>query len=212
MAGLLAGHAEVVDRPHQAGAEQVMPDAVDENASCQRMVRVSQPPSEFQSAALVFRRAGRGERNNFREGPVDLLSRAADLAAFQQRHIDDVLAIEDSYRQRQRGSGFADLFQLTFDRAGPPEDPQRVTQRENALGTFALGDRFPHGGSTGFLFGFQSGQVGFQFLDTFGRDASMQNRHALDFRQQQRVAADSIGRRDGGAEVGFRAGEMPASA
>ncbi len=50
--GTLASRSEIVDRPHDPHAEQLLPDAIDRDPRGQRMPLVGEPVGQFPTAAL----------------------------------------------------------------------------------------------------------------------------------------------------------------
>jgi hypothetical protein len=110
VSGLFAHHAAVVRRPDQPFSEMPLPDAIDEHASCEGMVRASQPFRQLQPAAS-FRH--RGLRLSSQDRRRLLWRRLAEivLAAVQEHSpIDgDTIAHPVRHRRLRRESCFQAL-------------------------------------------------------------------------------------------------------
>ena len=96
-----ARHPEIVRRPHEPSAEQIMPHPVRHHTSRQRMLRVRQPASELQTTTLIGRNVIRlRQLDDFWEPARHFRSRASDVASLQQRYVDHLATIQYAHRQR----------------------------------------------------------------------------------------------------------------
>ena len=107
-----AQQTEVVRCADQPPAEMPPPDAVHQNSTGERMIRVHQPLSQFQPTAVLsikfrFRSTGQHSRHAARNDITQLQRVTANV----NRHIDDGI-LGDAHRRRHLGSRLRELSQL----------------------------------------------------------------------------------------------------
>ena len=101
--GRLAAEAEVAGRADEAGAEVVQPDAVDQHAGRQRVLRVGDGAGQPQAAAAVAEGAAILAGDHFEELPRHRLAGAVRVAAAEDARLVRRRGIDEYHRPRRRG-------------------------------------------------------------------------------------------------------------
>src|SRR5690606_26108151 len=85
MAGQFSRRTKVIHSAHEAGPQEVVPDAIDDNATCERVLRIGEPLSQFEATALIAR-YGRGIAtvDRLRKSARDRVAGFKDVAFRQQ--------------------------------------------------------------------------------------------------------------------------------
>jgi hypothetical protein len=114
--GKIASGTEVIDRAHQALAEQVHPDAVDDDAGGERVLRMGDPLGKLEATALVGGDAGSvRDFGGLNEATGDGGAEIADVAANMNGAIGGLRVIEHAHRLRALRTGFLQAFDFLIE-------------------------------------------------------------------------------------------------
>ena len=186
------------------GAEEVVPDPVDEHPGGQRVVRVRSASGPAPAGRSDRRAACAGSARSRRPpgSRGDRLAGPADLAALQQGGVGDLLAVEHAHRQREGAALVVDLLQLPLDAPRVCQKMRRASRRvkiPSVLSPFMAAAKTASAPASSSL---RAASSAFSSATLLGGDRLVEDRQVGSRRgSEQRVAAAAVGRRDGGAEV-----------
>jgi hypothetical protein len=114
--GEITGGAEVIDGADEALAEEVHPDAVDEDAGGEGILRMGDPLSELEAAALIsWNGGGVGNLGSLDEATRDGGAEVADIATDVDGAVGRGGVVQHAHGFWAFGTGFFEGFDLFFE-------------------------------------------------------------------------------------------------